>query len=380
MRIAIISKTFVAETAQRQLEWLARQPGIEVVLVTPPTWHTDDGGVQAFCPTFAAGYDIVQTPIALNGHYHVYWYPELGRVLSAIRPDLVHSDEEPYNLATSQALWWAVEHKVPAVAVAWQNRLRYYPPPFSLMEQWVYRRVTTIIAGNEGAARVVRKKGYGGPLPTFALHGIDPVIWPAREMTPPAPDTPFTIGYVGRLTPEKGVDVLLSALTLLPPRCRLRVIGRGPAATPLAQQAALLGIADRVEWCEYTSPLAMPAAIRELDCLVLPSRTRANWSEQFGRVLIEAMASGVPVVGSDSGEIPTVIGEAGIIVPEDNAPLLAVNLTALVNDPAWWRDLAERGRARALTHFTQENVAEQLANVYRGLLAAKPRAYSFSRA
>ena len=86
--------------------------------------------------------------------------------------------------------------------------------------------------------------------------------------------------------------------------------------------------------------------MRALDCLVLPSRSRANWTEQFGRVLTEAMASGIPVIGTDSGEISQVIGDAGIVVPEDNAPILAVNLTALPDDPDWWADLAIRGRTQ----------------------------------
>ena len=58
MRIALLSKTFVADTAQRQLEWLARQPGIELVLITPAVWCADDGGAMPFRATFASGYRV----------------------------------------------------------------------------------------------------------------------------------------------------------------------------------------------------------------------------------------------------------------------------------------------------------------------------------
>ena len=147
--------------------------------------------------------------MALNGHYHLYYYPELRRILDEIQPDILHIDEEPYNTATFQALWLARERGIPAVVVAWQNLLRRYPPPFAWMEHWVYQHVAGLIAGNAGAASAVRSKGYRGPVHTFSLHGIDPAIWQPRDPTPPSADEPFTIGYVGRLVPEKGIDVLL---------------------------------------------------------------------------------------------------------------------------------------------------------------------------
>lgn len=368
MRIAILSKTYVAETAQRQLEWLARQPDVDLTLITPEVWRADDGGTMPFQPTFTAGYRCVPTKVALNGHYHLYHYPNLRRILDELRPNLLHIDEEPYNTATFQAVRLARERHIPTIVVAWQNLVRRYPPPFAWMEQSVYRHAAAIIAGNAGAAEVVRAKGYRGELATFSLHGIDPEIWPPRMTPPPTPDVPFTLGYIGRLVPEKGIDTLLNALALLPPRVRLCVIGRGPAAAQLHQQACTLGLTDRVRWREQIPSIAIPAAMRELDCLVLPSRRRPNWTEQFGRVLAEAMVSGIPVIGSDVGEIPRVIADAGIVVPEGKPNLLAASIAALANNPVWWAELAARGRARALAHFTQAAIAERLAALYREIL------------
>jgi glycosyltransferase involved in cell wall biosynthesis len=111
----------------------------------------------------------------------------------------------------------------------------------------------------------------------------------------------------------------------------------------------------------------MPQFYRTADVLVLPSRSRPNWTEQFGRVLIEAMASGVAVVGSDVGEIPHVIGDAGHIFPEGEVSTLAEVLTKLVGSPDQRRDLGARGRARVLERFTQEQVAAETVAVYRRL-------------
>jgi glycosyltransferase involved in cell wall biosynthesis len=107
---------------------------------------------------------------------------------------------------------------------------------------------------------------------------------------------------------------------------------------------------------------------RSLDVLVLPSRSRSNWKEQFGRVLVDAMACGVPVVGSTCGEIPNVIGDAGLIFPEGDAALLRDHLRALQNDPSLRRDLAQRGRQRVLDRFTQGQIARQTYEVYQNVM------------
>ena len=102
--------------------------------------------------------------------------------------------------------------------------------------------------------------------------------------------------------------------------------------------------------------------------LVLPSRSQPNWIEQFGRVLIEAMACGVVVLGSDCGEIPNVIGDAGLIFPEWNDYVLRERLEQLMRDPDLWSELARRGRERVLTHFTQAQIAAQTVAVYRKMV------------
>ena len=103
---------------------------------------------------------------------------------------------------------------------------------------------------------------------------------------------------------------------------------------------------------------------RSLDVLVLPSRSRSNWKEQFGRVLIEAMASQVPVIGSNSGEIPNVIGDAGLVFPENDAPALSALIEGLIWDPARRAELGKRGRKRVLDRFTQDQIANETYAVY----------------
>jgi glycosyltransferase involved in cell wall biosynthesis len=173
---------------------------------------------------------------------------------------------------------------------------------------------------------------------------------------------------VGRLVEEKGVDLLLEALAGLEGMWRAYVLGSGPANGALQAQAQRLGLADRVSFDGWIPSAQMPAYYRQLDVLVLPSRTRPNWKEQFGRALVEAMACGVPVVGSDCGEIPNVIGDAGLIFPEGQVAALREHLAQLLHDLDLRADLARRGRERVLERYTQAQVAAQTYEVYRAVL------------
>ena len=129
-----------------------------------------------------------------------------------------------------------------------------------------------------------------------------------------------------------------------------------------------LGIADRVEFTSQRPSDEIPAVYHSLDVLVLPSRRTARWQEQFGRVLTEAMACAVAVIGAESGAIPGVIGGAGLLFPEGDVAALTEQLRRLRADERWRAELGERGRQRVAEHFTQEIVARKLVAVYRELL------------
>ncbi|MEI6778591.1 MAG: glycosyltransferase family 4 protein, partial [Chloroflexales bacterium] len=184
---------------------------------------------------------------------------------------------------------------------------------------------------------------------------------PASCLPPPAS---FTIGYLGRLVPEKGILDLVEAMCGLPDHIRLRLIGDGVLGQAITTTAKTLGVDARVELCPAVGSTEVPVALARLDLLVLPSRTTSNWREQFGRVLIEAMSCGVPVLGSSSGEIPHVIGDAGMIFPEGDTLTLRREIARIATNPALRADLARRGRARVLAEFTQAAIARRHVEVY----------------
>ncbi|MBX6340870.1 MAG: glycosyltransferase family 4 protein, partial [Thermomicrobiaceae bacterium] len=302
--------------------------------------------------------------------HHIHFYPGLWRRLRGFRPDILHVDEEPYNLVTLQAAILGRLLGAKVVFFTWQNLYRRYPPPFRWFELLNYRLAAAGVAGNQEAAEVLRRKGYRGPLAVIPQFGVDPEIYRPQ----PGPPEPVpVIGYAGRLVPEKGVDVLLDAFARLRSRARLEIIGNGSERARLELRASNLGIRDRVTFRGSVAAAEMPAALSRFQVLVVPSRTRPNWKEQFGRVIIEAMACQVPVIGSDSGEIPNVIGDAGVVVPEGDPDALAAALDDLLENEEKRAALGRRARQRVLEHYTQASVARQYYDLYRWLLASDAR-------
>ncbi len=360
----MVSKALVVGAYQRKAEELAAL-GVDLTVVTPPAWG-DARGRQPAERAHTQGYTLQTLPVRLGGNYHLHYYPGLPSLLSALLPQLLHMDEEPYNLATWHALRAARANGVPATFFTWQNLLRSYPPPFRQMEAAVYAMAPLALAGSRAAEAVLRAKGYGGEVAVFPQFGVDEALFAPRAR---GEGGVFRIGYAGGLVPEKGVDLLLRAAARLPGPWSLELIGSGSEREALEKLAAALGVGDRVRFAGRIASSVMPAALGALDVLVLPSRTRPNWKEQFGRVLIEAMACGVPVLGSSSGEIPQVIGDAGLLFPEEDVDALAASLVLLQSQPALRTELAAAGRARVLAHFTMRQVAQQTLAAYRRLLA-----------
>jgi glycosyltransferase involved in cell wall biosynthesis len=365
MRVLMISKALVAGTSQRKLEELAKCPGVELTLVTPPYWQSDDGSKLILERLYTTGYRMIVTPMALNGNFHLHFYPRLGKIMREERPDIVHIDEEPYNLATFQAARLARKIKARSLFFTWQNLYRNYPPPFRQMELYNYRHARAALAGNREAADILKRKGYRGPVHIIPQFGFDTDIYKRRAPRQPrTPGSPFTIGFLGRLVENKGLSTIIEALTMLPEYCRAVFIGNGPMRSALEEQAAHLKVSGRVTFKSAVPTYETPRVLQEMDVLVLPSLTRPNWKEQFGRVLAEAMACETPVIGSDSGEIPYVIGDAGLIFPEGDARELSRRVRLLLDDPALYETLARKGRQRVLENYTQEHIARQTYEVY----------------
>ncbi|WP_129626963.1 glycosyltransferase family 4 protein [Candidatus Oscillochloris fontis] len=365
MRVVILSKALVAGAYQRKLEAIARL-GVELTALVPHSWREPRVGVQRLERRFTSGYQLVALPMAFNGQHHIHFYPTLAHHLRRLRPEVLHIDEESFNLATFHAMRIGLKLGARCCFYNWANIDRRYPPPFSFFERYNLRHAAHAIAGNQEAATIIRRHGYQGPISVIPQFGVDPEMF--AQVASGTESNPFTIGYLGRLVPEKGVLDLIEALAGLPAHIHLRLVGDGVLRAQIEERVVALGLGERVVLRPAVGSTAVPAVMADLDLLVLPSHTTANWKEQFGRVLIEAMSCGVPVLGSNSGEIPHVIGAAGLIFPEGDPDGLRRTILQVAEHPQLRHDLAQRGRARVLEHFTQAAVARRHVEVYREML------------
>lgn len=362
MKVLIVSKALVVAAYRHKLEALSRL-GVDVVAVVPPEWR-EGGGQQRFEATEGETCRVIVSPIRWNGHFHLHYYPRLPGIICAEKPDLVHMDEEAYNLATFLGVVESQRSVIPSIFFTWQNIRRRYPLPFSTMERYVYRNVNGALAGNAEARDVLRAKGFGGPAVVVPQFGVDTGVF----IPVPRQSGSFTVGYLNRLVEGKAPLLAIDAFSRLPADFRLRIVGDGPLRNQVEHAVIERGLTGRVRIDGRIPSLQMPSLLSSLDAVILPSITTPSWKEQFGRVLIEAMACGVPVVGSDSGEIPNVIGEAGIVVPEGDERALAEALQRLHDDSRLGRALARKGRTRVLAHFSNERIAELTLHAYERML------------
>ena len=376
MRILRVSHSAVVR-AWRGRERALRDRGHDVALVCARAW--DAGGHRVPLEP-DPGEDVVGAR-TLGTHPALFLYDPrpLWRALG--RPhDVLDLHEEPFALATTEVLalraarraWdrlrGVARRPAPYLVYSAQNIEKRYPWPFGALERRVLAGAAGAHVCNDEAGRILRRKGLRGPAVTVPL-GVDAPgrITPAGstlavEPTPPVEPVEThrpVVGYAGRLAPHKGVAVAVRAV-LADERLELRIAGAGPQEAELRALAAPAG--DRIAFLGPLRGAELTAFYGGLDVLAVPSLDQPGWREQFGRVAVEAMACGVPVVASDCGALPDVVADAGIVVPQGDVAALGAALRRVVNHPAMAADLRTRGLAVA-----ERCSWPQVAQAYEGL-------------
>lgn len=362
MRRLLFIARYRATSMHRKVELLATQHGFEVLYVFPEQWQDEFGAVTQSNPAQASR-QLVSMPLPMIGRVndpHRSTYRSITLGMRRFKPDVIMAEEEPDSVA---ALHIALARRLfaPAARLAfytWQNQRRRLGAVVRAVLSITLAASDAILCANTDAVALLRAHGYAGHAPVIPAIGVDERAFSAVELRPDV----FTIGYIGRFDAAKGLRDLLEAFARISGSdCRLRLIGDGPFRPQLMVEVARLGLAKRVVLIGPVTPAQIRQEYALLSVLVLPSRTTPVWKEQFGRVLTEAMACGVPVIGSSSGAIPEVVGDAGLIFPEGDVNALAALLRQLSNDAALANTLRARGLARVAAHYTQERIAAQTA-------------------
>lgn len=244
---------------------------------------------------------------------------------------------------------------------SWRDLL--HRPLHRVLEDRAYRTATLLTAPSRASADVLERR-FGVPPPRIRVvpWGINASKFQERRHTPGSSPT---LLYTGPHEPRKGLDTLLRSIALLRREgvpVRLVTAGGGPQLPELQRLARTLGISDHVQFLGYVhdpDDTRLPLLYAQADIFVLPSLR-----EGFGLVLVEAMASGLPVVATNVSSIPEVVGNDAVLVPPGDPRALAGSLHALINDPKLRTDLGERGRHRIATRFGWNRVIPTLLSAY----------------
>lgn len=381
MKVLLVSHTCISRTAgQPKAHCLAAYPDIDLTVLVPDRMKTYGQWQDAELPEQAAfRFAVGRTRWrSVRGLWYLQHYAGTLPGLLADQPDIVDIWEEPWSLACAQTIFLAKRlcPRAKIIVETEQNIFKRLPPPFQGFQDYSLRSADFAVARSREAERIAHQKGFAGPS-AVVPNAVDCALF---QPLPPAgkaalraelgfgsPDD-FVIGYAGRLVPEKGLAEMVQALALLPASARLAFIGDGPGRPELEALLHRHGLEARVRFTGSLPLTALPNAMNALDCLVLPSRTTATWKEQFGRVLIEAGACALPVIGSDSGAIPDVIGPAGLTFPEGNPAALAACLATLMDSPQQCTAYGEIGQTRARDFFSWQQVAARMHEIYQTLL------------
>ena len=351
-RLLTIGHSYVVGQNRRLADEMARVGrGDWTVTAAAPESYAGDLRHITLEPVAGEACALVPLPTHLDRSPHLMFYGGL-RALMAQPWDVVHCWEEPYVAAAAQIASMAPPHAA-FVFATFQNLLKDYPPPFNWMERKVLRRATGWIAFGQSVHETqMARPGYARIASRVISPGVD-----TRAFAPAAAsrarvrdergwdDSIPVVGFTGRFVPEKGIDVLTRALQRLTTPWRALFVGGGPGVGTLREFAA--AHPGRVSIATNILHDDMPAYYNAMDVLCAPSQTTAGWREQFGRMLIEAMACGVPVLASRSGEIPHVLADAGMLLPENDESAWVKALTRALGDARARRDLADRGLRRA---------------------------------
>jgi glycosyltransferase involved in cell wall biosynthesis len=357
MRAVVISRTYINPAQRGKLRALAGM-GCAIAVAVPEHWNQPiTGGALTAIWGDDAGVRIVPVKVRTVGGRQagaVWDRSTLRKLLRDFRPDVIQIEEEPWSQVAAVGTRLSSRMKIPSILFSADSVTRNYPFAQRWRRARSIKRASGFLAENKLAASLLSRGR--SEVPSIVIPQIGVGI---PRMLTPVPHERFTIGFVGRLVPEKGLDILLRAAVRLHGNWDLVVVGSGPAQEELENLAERLGIAARITWMGALPPEELATVWPRLDCLALPARTTRQWVEAHGRAVIEAMGFGLPVVGSGSGALPEIIGPAGVVVMEDDVPGLTDALQELITNPSRRVQFALEGRRRVMSEYVDTAIARK---------------------
>ncbi|MBF2058178.1 MAG: glycosyltransferase family 4 protein [Cyanobacterium sp. T60_A2020_053] len=389
MKILVVGHSYIVDLNCTKWRELAKiSPNIEVRIIVPKIWNPKGVQNNIIKTEFKDEGNLKVIPVSNFSQNHqglLCFGLDIINILKTFKPDIIQVEQGVKSLAYAQFIilnkllniqakncfftWWNIPYNLKFL--------------FSWLEKFNLKYTDGLVAGNQDAVDILKNHGYEGKNIIMPNLGVDeklfcPQTQPDLKKELGINDDDFVIGFVGRFVPEKGILTLINAVSELKVNksWKLLLLGRGELEKTIIDQAEKLGIKDQLIIIPSVPHDQVPKYINVMNTLVLPSQTdddfqtisAKGWKEQFGHVLIEAMACKVPVIGSDSGEIPLVIGDSGLIFPEKNVTALRDCLTNLISDVNLTKKLGQKGYDKTLEKYTNYALAKNLLNFYQNII------------
>lgn len=360
-KVLFIWHAGVVKIYQKYVEELAEHEDLDIILLVPKWSCEGSKKIEAYIPQNKK-YKVMTAWNTCPGEPLIGLYPALPLILAQIKPDIIHLFEEPWhNIAGYLTLCLRlICPKAKLIFQTFQNQIENYPNNWIRVQNGTFNRSLRAIACSEEIKDVLLHWGYKKPIDVI-YPGVETKLFglqDASNLRSKLGLKEFTIGYFGRMLKEKGIEDLIQACSKLDFPYKLLFIGNGQ------DKSYFKSLTNKAVWIDAVNPEEISSYYSALDVFVLPSRTTPKWKEQFGRVLVESMLCGTPVIGSSSGEIPKVIGDAGLTFKEQDSADLADKISQIYYNLPLRNDLTKKGLIRGKL-FDWKNTADQTYKVYK---------------
>jgi glycosyltransferase involved in cell wall biosynthesis len=365
MKILTIGHNFVVRENQKHLDELKKiDPNIELKLITPIWWFENTMKIHQERPS-GAPYPIVRCKTFFTGNNTLFFY--FGRLIKEIinfKPDIIEAYEEPWSLSLLQIVLikklFRLKTKITCYSA--QNIHKRFPFPFNIIEKFNLKNVKGIHICSNEIKNILKQKQYTGIIEKIGL-GIDLSKFKYKQKNR---TNMLQIGYVGRIVKSKGIFDLSMAIKKIP-NCHLHIGGSGSDENTLKEYINKNNLTSRVTFHGSLGLDKMISFYHSIDILIVPSRTTTNWKEQFGRIIVEAYATGASVIGSDSGSIPEIIDNYGLTFKEGNVPELINCINDIKDNEQKWNKLKKDAKEYVNKTFSWQAIAKSYYNFYASI-------------
>lgn len=405
MKILVVSHTYIASINREKWKVFAQKyKDSQIKVLIPKNWPASlfdiSAGNCAQDNLNNCEFISLDTRKAGNEVLYNYKFSDLFRILKKFKPDVIHVEQGDNALSYFQLILVAKLLRLKSkftffTWVNWKHRWSLkYRLFWSFIEKFNLKNSSGAIVGNTVAKDILREKKYLKEIEVLLQLGVNTkYFYPVQKEILKQPfdyaqdriqDDPAVakgygghgkrrkrIGFIGRIIKEKGVFDLVTVFKNLHkkyPEWKLVFVGAGKELNNLIDYVNKNNLQEHVEFLPPVDHKLVGEVLNKFDIFILPSYDTPEWKEQFGHVLIEAMACGVPVLGSDAGNIANVIRDSGLVFKQKNLNDFEGKLELLIKRQSLREELSKKGYDLFTKNYSYNFIAERTYNFWQKIL------------